>query len=1161
MTILFQDGFESGDTSKWTGVNQGNAAFASVSNKFANTGIYSLQGYTMGQSTNPGAMVYEILSASHTKLSVRAYFLTDMLPPPGNMLSGIIALQNSSLSQAPTAVLGVERLASGDFVLHLFDWCQGGHFRSNPIPIVANMMYCLELTVVMGVAGEYHCYYQGTEMITVTNWDTTRQGITALNMFSVGMIGQPATYEAPFNMYFDDAAAGDSYVGPLAGHAPPLVVTTTGPYTAPSLRPTINFACNVTGGILPYAYLWNFGDGTTSSLQNPTHTYPKTAQTYNVTLSVTDQQPVTTTVSVTVHITTVVIPPALLHCVGKDILNAQNQKVILSGVAAEMGFSYADPSVQTIRESDPAHFQGDVNVIASWGCNCVRVPFNGTWYANESAYRTLMRQWVDMLAAKGIYTIMDIHMYVHSDGSVGAFPESGYTSGDPALAALLEWAIEVQEGVTADFADQPYMIGVELNEFWPLDDRAANWTWVLNMANTLAQRVHAINPNLLVFFNPAFGEIIDQSVVQAGPALLTEPNIVMGQHMYIDPITYHPWFGGYKNTPTYDDGWDFWKYYGNNDAVTGKMLLYRYLDNYVFPTFELYGIPLSNTEYASQGFNAALVQSVYDIMGYFASKGWGVSYWAYMGGTCTANGCLQLLLTDWTTLTPQGAAFVNALYAQPPGVVYALTLNAAAGGTTNPLPGLYETSVGKTRQVTAIPNSGYTFSYWELDGANVGSTNPYTLTMNANHTLAPVFVGAGVTLTVVAGANGSVNPSGAQVLNVGQAYSFTATPNPGYALDHWDLAGTSLGTSNPLSITATAAMNGETLTAEFVATTVTITVAAGAGGTVSPIGTEVLTIGTVYQFAAIPDSTHVLDHWDLNGRNQGSSNPLSLTAAASMNGQTLTAIFTTIPPVQITLNVATSGNGTVNLANGPHTLNVGDTVTFTATPAANNKFVQWTLDGVIYTTNPANIQITSAMNGLTLTADFVETAITLTVAAGPNGSVTPTGAALLTVAQQYLFEATPNSGYQLDHWDLSGANLGSTNPITITATVAMNLETLTAIFTAIPPVQIKLNLAVIGSGTTNPAPGMQTLNVGTTAQFTAIPAAGQTFVQWTIDGTVYAANPLSLPVNVDMNGKTLTAELTTPPSGPDLATIGAILLGITDIGLMAWGAAHMAGFV
>ncbi|SEJ07830.1 PKD domain-containing protein, partial [Flavobacterium terrigena] len=51
---------------------------------------------------------------------------------------------------------------------------------------------------------------------------------------------------------------------------------------------TVNFDDDTNGGDPPYTYLWNFGDSTTSTLQNPSHTFPYPGGPYTVTLQVTD---------------------------------------------------------------------------------------------------------------------------------------------------------------------------------------------------------------------------------------------------------------------------------------------------------------------------------------------------------------------------------------------------------------------------------------------------------------------------------------------------------------------------------------------------------------------------------------------------------------------------------------------------------------------------------------------------------------------------------------------------------------------------------------------------------------------------------------------------------------------------------------------------------
>jgi len=75
----------------------------------------------------------------------------------------------------------------------------------------------------------------------------------------------------------------------------------------------------------------------------------------------------------------------------------------------------------------------------------------------------------------------------------------------------------------------------------------------------------------------------------------------------------------------------------------------------------------------------------------------------------------------------------------PPPLTYSLTITTTVGGIIDPAPGTYSYTANSTVQVTAIPNAGYLFDYWDLDGVNVGSANPYSVLMNKNHTLKAIF--------------------------------------------------------------------------------------------------------------------------------------------------------------------------------------------------------------------------------------------------------------------------------------------------------------------------------------------------------------------------------------------------------------------------------------
>ncbi|MEM3694320.1 MAG: hypothetical protein QXI39_09915 [Candidatus Bathyarchaeia archaeon] len=60
---------------------------------------------------------------------------------------------------------------------------------------------------------------------------------------------------------------------------------------------------------------------------------------------------------------------------------------------------------------------------------------------------------------------------------------------------------------------------------------------------------------------------------------------------------------------------------------------------------------------------------------------------------------------------------------------------------TDPPPGDYWYGSGSSVSVRAITcTEAVRFDHWELDGVNVGSQNPYTVTMNAPHNLVAVFV-------------------------------------------------------------------------------------------------------------------------------------------------------------------------------------------------------------------------------------------------------------------------------------------------------------------------------------------------------------------------------------------------------------------------------------
>ncbi len=95
-------------------------------------------------------------------------------------------------------------------------------------------------------------------------------------------------------------------------------------------RENIQFYANISGGFTPYSYEWDFGDGTTSTSETPSHTY-KADGSYTVSLTVTDDKGNTDNQTRTDYIT--VIPG---WSAGSIASNASNGLVTFGRVLANI---------------------------------------------------------------------------------------------------------------------------------------------------------------------------------------------------------------------------------------------------------------------------------------------------------------------------------------------------------------------------------------------------------------------------------------------------------------------------------------------------------------------------------------------------------------------------------------------------------------------------------------------------------------------------------------------------------------------------------------------------------------------------------------------------------------------------------------------------------
>ena len=130
--------------------------------------------------------------------------------------------------------------------------------------------------------------------------------------------------------------------------------------------------------------------------------------------------------------------------------------------------------------------------------------------------------------------------------------------------------------------------------------------------------------------------------------------------------------------------------------------------------------------------------------------------------------------------TADGNATAEATYAWND---YTITISGDAGiNYTTPSIGSHTyTYPNFPVSVTAVPKYDYDFVRWTLDGNNVGSSNPYSITAVANHTIAAVTSLKNVAFTLSDDGNGNPTANYSVYPNTVPIHTTVAiTPNPDY---------------------------------------------------------------------------------------------------------------------------------------------------------------------------------------------------------------------------------------------------------------------------------------------------------------------------------------------------------------------------------------------
>jgi len=153
----------------------------------------------------------------------------------------------------------------------------------------------------------------------------------------------------------------------------------------------------------------------------------------------------------------------------------------------------------------------------------------------------------------------------------------------------------------------------------------------------------------------------------------------------------------------------------------------------------------------------------------------------------------------------QGGQRVEVNYGPPPNAVSVTVAGESppGSGSTSPPTGIYSIAENKNFSITATPSSGYALDHWQVDGANAGSSNPYSFNVTtSNHTVSVFFTPVPM-VTVTANdasplGSGTTNPTAGQYQVAEHSiFQVSAAASDGYVFDHWELDSVNAGSANP----------------------------------------------------------------------------------------------------------------------------------------------------------------------------------------------------------------------------------------------------------------------------------------------------------------------------------------------------------------------------
>ena len=401
---------------------------------------------------------------------------------------------------------------------------------------------------------------------------------------------------------------------------------------------------------------------------------------------------------------------------------------------------------------------------------------------------------------------------------------------------------------------------------------------------------------------------------------------------------------------------------------------------------------------------------------------------------------------------------------------YSLTVSAGTGGSVQ---GTGNFLHGAVADISANPDTGYSFTGWTGDGVADPNSLNTSVYMSESRTISASFSQNSYTLVVLAGNGGSVSGDGN--FTHGSLASISATPDTGYSFTGW--TGDGVADTNSLN-TSVDMSESRTISASFSQNSYTLVVLAGNGGSVSGDGN--FTHGSLASISATPDTGYSFTGW--TGDGVADTNSLN-TSVDMSESRTISASFSQNSYTLVVL----AGNGGSASGSG-HFLH-GTQASISATPQLGFSFEGWLGDGVEQ--NDSTTTLVSMSEPRTVTAIFKKKNYYLDLNSSLGGSVS--GEGNYTYGDFVPIAAVPQDGYQFEEW--SGDIEGNLTSPSRTILIDSN-KSITANFIPIPENHLVLSII------SNPQNGGTTTGGGSypknsTVSLSAVPLTGYEFLYWT----------------------------------------------------------------